>query len=187
MEFLVPDSGGHPDQPGADTMESHLREIGWTPEARASAARSRARKFSATRSFKAGTGKSDAVIDYHMRNIISTYGPEAGKRIHSNLSIRIGVKTKSGQSIRSTFFSNDGTHQYSGSIRGMRQRIMSWAKSNNKVLPSGFEDRSPSAIAGMFRGMARSNYFGKAKKSKPSEASKYLRRYKSQPDRDPIG
>lgn len=165
---LIPDSGGH-----IEPEASNLREIGWTDAARDAARASRARNFSTRTAFKKGSGKSDAVIDYYMRDIVGLYGKEAGKHISANLGIRIGVKTKTATSIRSTFFSNDGKTQYAGSIRGMRQKIMSWAKANKKTLPAGFENRSPSAIAGMFSGMARSGYFSslKSKSSYPNASA----------------
>jgi hypothetical protein len=97
--------------------------------------------------------------DETMRNLAETFGLAAAKAIRANLAVRIGVKTKTAPSIRSTFFSNDGRMQYSGHVRGMRQKILEWAKENDRMLPAGFENRTPSAITGMFRGMVRGENF----------------------------
>lgn len=152
--FLVPSSNGRPENQDQSQL---IRERGWTDAARAAAAQARRAAMKPTQlAKKIGGMKTDEA----QAAGLSIYGPEAGKQIQTNLGIRVGVHTKTGQP-HSTFMSNDRKQVYSGRVRGMRQKIMQWSKDNGKVLPSGFENRSPNAIVGMFRGMAKAGHFNK--------------------------
>jgi len=79
------------------------------------------------------------------------------------LDLKLGVKTSEGGMVKSTFYSNDGKHDYQASgVLGMRQYLL--AANRSRKMESGFENFTSTQIQERFMKII------KAKTAKPSAA-----------------
>lgn len=86
------------------------------------------------------------LLDADQRHELATRAKSGKPRQYT---LRTQVKTSSGGAVKSTFFSNDGKHDYqtSGAL-GMRQYLL--AAHKGRRLPEGFENWSPKQIEERF-------------------------------------
>ena len=94
---------------------------------------------------------------HHLRHTKGMNDEQFRKYVHStaNLDIRKDAKTKAGEPLNYTYFSNNRKHTYGSKTIGMRQKVISDHVKYRKELPKGFENEPYSNVNGKFKKMMR--------------------------------